>query len=751
MAHIHNIDNQLLGAHMEALVAELGESFIFLDNHYNFLYLNPAAENLLRKAGEDLIGKNIWEVIQLEDNPDLFKILMRSIEGEKHIKANFFSTSHQKWLYIEIFKSLSGISVEILDVRRDRFAFEYLKQLPLETVIDNIPQIAFAASIIGTNIYFNKRWVEYTGQEWEGEISKVWKNVIHPDDYQRVVDLWYEHSAKAEPYEAEYRIKKYNGEYRWHLGRSTPIKGSDNIVDFWIGTVTDIHELKEIQEKLKASEHFSQSLIDNSPDIIVIRNYIDNKITYSNKVISRILGYDEKELQQQTSGYLEKYFHPEDLPMIYQFKESIQANKLDDPSENLIIRVKDIQGRWRWLKTKAMIFSRTNSGLVKDILYYFTDITSLKEVELKLKGSIHFTDKVAEASPDLITTLDYPTLRFTYVNRAPIESVFTVNELMGSSINILEGIVEPSDWPRFLDYFNNFQNLSDEDILHLDYRMINAQKDWRWARSRGKVFERDESGKPTKIIIITQDITSSKEIEEAARQNLLMQKLLEKKDEFMSVASHELKTPITTLKASIQILQRLIDTQAEQKVLKLFIVKAHEQINRLISLINDLLDNARIQADKLNLTITQFYINEVLEESIMHSPSSHTITVKNIVHDLVEGDKTRIGQVLTNFITNAIKYSPKSNEIVIDTQKEGDYLKVYVTDFGIGIPKEKIERVFDRFFRVEDTSSEFSGLGLGLYISAEIIKRHHGEVGVMSEEGKGSTFWFKIPMKFNEP
>ncbi len=281
--------------------------------------------------------------------------------------------------------------------------------------------------------------------------------------------------------------------------------------------------------------------------------------------------------------------------------------------------------------------------------------------------------------------------------------------------------------------------------------MLNTEQDWRWVRTRGKVFERDEGGKPSKIIVVTQDITASKEIEEAARQNLLMQKLLEKKDEFMSVASHELKTPMTTMKASIQILQRLIDTRAEEKVLKVFISKANEQINRLTSLINDLLDNAKIQANRVSLRISSFHIREVIEDSIMHSPSSHEIRLRNIVDDVIEGDKVRIGQVLTNFLTNAIKYSPTAKEVIIDTRKEGDFLMVCVTDFGIGIPKEKVSMVFDRFFRVEDTSSEFSGLGLGLYISAEIIKRHNGKIGVNSEEGKGSTFWFKIPLKFKEP
>ena len=104
------------------------------------------------------------------------------------------------------------------------------------------------------------------------------------------------------------------------------------------------------------------------------------------------------------------------------------------------------------------------------------------------------------------------------------------------------------------------------------------------------------------------------------------------------------------MKASIQILQRLIDTRAEEKVLKVFISKANEQINRLTSLINDLLDNAKIQANRVSLNISSFYMRDIIEDSIMHSPGSHEIVLKNVVDDAVEGDKVRIGQVLTNFL-----------------------------------------------------------------------------------------------------
>ncbi|RZK82390.1 MAG: PAS domain S-box protein [Pedobacter sp.] len=224
--------------------------------------------------------------------------------------------------------------------------------------------------------------------------------------------------------------------------------------------------------------------------------------------------------------------------------------------------------------------------------------------------------------------------------------------------------------------------------------------------------------------------------------------LMQKKDEFMSIASHELKTPITSIKGFLQIALKLAHRQSDTTVLG-YLDKANRQVGKLTSLVDDLLDVTKIQAGKMQFNFDTFNIRELITECVddIKGDTGYRFVTGDVVSYEIQGDRHRIEQVISNFLSNAIKYAPESKEILIKAALTDDnQLKVSVRDFGIGIPQDKAEYVFDRFFRVEESSMMFSGLGLGLYISSEIIKRHGGTIGVDSKEHEGSEFWFKIPV-----
>jgi two-component system, chemotaxis family, sensor kinase Cph1 len=248
------------------------------------------------------------------------------------------------------------------------------------------------------------------------------------------------------------------------------------------------------------------------------------------------------------------------------------------------------------------------------------------------------------------------------------------------------------------------------------------------------------------------EISERKRVEAEMRHHQVMQQAAEeliiKKDEFMSIASHELKTPITSLKASLEVVERMANKNDLLEPVVPFVQKASKQVNKLTEIIHDLLDVTRMQAGKLELNKTDFNLTEVLKEC------ADQCRVENSIHEIqidadpiliVHADKNRLDQVINNFLTNAIKYSPDKELVKIKAEKfENGTVKVSVTDYGIGIPDDKIENIFDRFYRVENTSKNYSGIGLGLYISSEIIKRHDGQIGVESVLDQGSTFWFII-------
>lgn len=241
---------------------------------------------------------------------------------------------------------------------------------------------------------------------------------------------------------------------------------------------------------------------------------------------------------------------------------------------------------------------------------------------------------------------------------------------------------------------------------------------------------------------------AEQQVEKQRLEQVATQELMNRKDEFMSIASHELKTPITSVKASLQLLDKMVMRQPDLESMAPFINKASKQVNKLTDIINDLLDVTKIQAGRLQLNKSFFNLSQLITECIEQCQlidNRHKIVVTGNDKLKIYADHDRLEQVFCNLINNAIKYSPESDQIDVRFDSVDDQIKVSVTDYGIGIPAEKIDNIFDRFFRVEHTSQNFAGLGLGLYISSEIIKQHDGQIGVTSERGKGSSFWFVLP------
>ncbi len=232
------------------------------------------------------------------------------------------------------------------------------------------------------------------------------------------------------------------------------------------------------------------------------------------------------------------------------------------------------------------------------------------------------------------------------------------------------------------------------------------------------------------------------------------QKALTLRDEFISIASHELKTPITSLKMYGQIVHQQLSEQGIDKTILTTLSKMNGQIDRLTLLVNDMLNVSKIQLGKLEFNEDSFDLGKMVRDTVevvQASAPKHRIMIEGKVSKRVWGDKDRISQVLINLLTNAIKYSPHEYKINISlTEKKNGLAEVKVQDYGIGIDSEQLGKIFNRFYRaVGPDEKTFPGLGIGLYISHEIIRRHGGTLEVASSKGAGSTFSFTIP--FSKP
>ncbi|MEJ2883659.1 chemotaxis protein CheB [Pedobacter sp. GR22-6] len=278
-----------------------------------------------------------------------------------------------------------------------------------------------------------------------------------------------------------------------------------------------------------------------------------------------------------------------------------------------------------------------------------------------------------------------------------------------------------------------------------EYRLKKSDGKYAVILDRGTIMH-DDFQTPYRMVGSMVDITRLIEAEQKLRKQ--QEELMQRKDEFMSIASHELKTPITSIQGFLQLALRIAQKNEASKPMLGFIEKANRQLGNLTSLVSDLLDVTKIQAGKMQFNFSQFNLKEVLEQFIgdIVADEDHEIVLDHVDDVTIYADKHRIEQVMHNLVSNAIKYSPNNKTAIIHTQLIDDQLRISVKDFGIGIPESKIDHVFDRFFRVQDSHSMISGLGLGLYISAEIVKRHGGKIGVNSKEHEGSEFWFEIPL-----
>jgi len=368
------------------------------------------------------------------------------------------------------------------------------------------------------------------------------------------------------------------------------------------------------------------------------------------------------------------------------------------------------------------------SGATKDILVVAIDVTEqvkarelVKESEQKLQLLADNISQLAWMSDETGNIFWYNQRWFDYTGTTPEEMEGTAPDK----------ILHPDEITRVIQkYERDFE----KGIIWEDTFQLRAKDGtYRWFLSRAIPFK-DESGKITRWFGTNTDITQERA-------------LAQQKDDFISIASHELKTPITSLKASLQLMDRMKDNPSAPMLPKL-IDQSNRSMQKLGTLVEELLNSSRLTEGQLHLSKTTFKVSELLEGCCHHVrvAGKHNLVFGGDKDLEIYADEHRIDQVVVNFVNNAVKYAPDSKDICLNVEKIGNVAKISVKDTGPGIEPDKIAHLFSRYYRADYSGSQYSGLGLGLYISAEIVKRHGGQIGVDSELDKGSTFWFTVPI-----
>lgn len=362
------------------------------------------------------------------------------------------------------------------------------------------------------------------------------------------------------------------------------------------------------------------------------------------------------------------------------------------------------------------------SGTLQDISDERRAREELKEINQRLEVALD-AGKLGSYDIELATGKMIATEQHKNNYGLPVEVPFDYSDMMRSIL------------PNYRAYVTKqFQNAIDHNsVYRAEYEITWPDGSIHWISASGKP-RYNEQGKAVRMVGVTYDITERKTNEQ-------------RKDDFITIASHELKTPITTLKSSLQLLNRMKDSPSPVMLPKL-IEQSNRSMDKISSLIEDLLNVSRMNEGQLHLSKSIFTLSDLLNQCCSHvrAAGKHDLIFRGDKELKVFADEHRIDQVVVNLVNNAVKYAPNSREIYLEVEKEGDTAKISVKDSGPGIETEKIPHLFDRYYRADHSGIQYSGLGLGLYICAEIIRKHKGKIGAVSEVGKGSTFWFTLPL-----
>jgi len=488
------------------------------------------------------------------------------------------------------------------------------------------------------------------------------------------------------------------------------------------GTVVDNTEEKTALNSLEENEQRLNIVIQAAELGTWELDLFTREPTYSERYL-QILGFSPG--SRPTHDEILTKIHPDDMEIRNKaVKEALVNGSLD-----VELRIKPTSDSVRWIRSKGRVFyDEKNSP--RRILGTTMDITEQKAAFTALQASELLFKTIANVSPVGLWMTD-ANGRNNFVNDTWVDWTgisITQHYDEGWTSAILD-----ADKEYVLDVCK--KSFETKENFTVEFRIRRQDGQVRWMLSEGGPYytiDKEFSGFAGSVADIT----------ERKQQEI-------QKNDFLAMASHELKTPITSIKAYTQLLARTYE-KTDNEFLKTALGKIENQVNKMTKLVGDFLKLSKIESGKFQIHNEKFNVNELVHE-VVDDVQMVSVNHKILMHEdepvNVLADRERIAQVINNLLNNAIKYSPDNKHIGIKIEKVEDFVRISVTDKGIGIKPEEHQKIFERFYRAKgNENAAFSGFGIGLYICGEIIRRHGGQIGVNSDEGKGASFYFILPV-----
>jgi len=376
------------------------------------------------------------------------------------------------------------------------------------------------------------------------------------------------------------------------------------------------------------------------------------------------------------------------------------------------------------------------SGILQDITQEKMAAQKVEESNIRLERAYEQTSLSKQAAQLGTFDMDLENGTLEWDERCRLLFGISHKDTVSYERDFVNGL-HPEDRKRILEEIEKvFIKSVSNGNYDVEYRTVGAEDQvLRWVKARGKAYF-NNNDKPTRFIGSVLDITE--------------QKLNElRKNDFIAMVSHELKTPLTSLKAYVQLLIPRLRKNGDDFTVEI-LGKSDLQIKKMTEMINGFLNISRLDAGKIHLDKTDFLLNDLIKECLENfalTVSTHHLYFLPYEELRVNADYEKVGQVINNLLSNAVKYSPRGKLIEISCRQEGKMAIVSVKDEGMGIKPQDIGKLFERFYRVESKHTlAISGFGIGLYLCSEIIQIHEGKIWIESEKGKGSTFYFSLPL-----
>ncbi|MBK0384274.1 PAS domain-containing sensor histidine kinase [Pedobacter sp. SD-b] len=502
-----------------------------------------------------------------------------------------------------------------------------------------------------------------------------------------------------------------------------PVKDEEGKVISIFAMATDLTPQVLSKQKIIESEDRLKIVIDASRLGVWEYDVKEKKGIFSDRY-AQIFGFENRDKLDSTK--IIKLLHPDEEAI-----RSAANNKVIETGYlNYETKIFWEDGSIHWIEANGKLFYDEDNNPAK-MIGTIKDITNEKKYEKDLVEREEKFRLLANEMPQFVWIGNTKGI-LTYFNK----SVYKYTGLD-------ESILENNGWAEIVhpdDREINFKLWKDavktgNDFL-CEHRFVRKDGQYRWQLSRAKPFK-DDQGNIKMWVGTSTDIHDIKELDQ-------------QKDFFISMASHELKTPITSVKGYVQLLSNKYKN-SNDAFLNNALNILNKQVVTLTTLVSDLLDVSKINMGSLLLRKTKFAINDLVEdviEEIQHINQKHQIIFCKEANSKVFADRENIAQVLVNFLTNAVKYSPGSLNVEVKSSVINNRVRISVKDKGIGLKEEDRKKVFERFYRVEGKNEKtFPGFGIGLFIASEIIRKHNGKIWVDSKIGEGSTFYFELPIE----